>query len=60
MWVKISPTKDVNSSIFFAYELLRFFKENLENKSASAQQRALARKLKSLKEQVLKNKTELS
>ena len=54
MWVKISPTIDVNSSIFFAYELLKFFKENLENKSASAQQRALARKLKSLKEQVLK------
>ena len=57
MWVKISPTKDINSAIFYAYELLKFYQENLENKSASAQQRALARKLKSLKEQVLK-KTE--
>ena len=57
MWVKISPTKDINSAIFYAYELLKFYQENLENKSASAQQRALARKLKGLKEQVLK-KTE--
>ena len=45
--------KEVNTALFYCYKLVKFYQQNLKDKSLAAQQKAAKRELSKLSKQVL-------